>query len=57
MRLYPEFQKEGVEILGFNHNPMKSHEKWQDKLGIPFPLLSDEGLEVLKSFGVWQKKK
>ena len=56
MGLYPEFQKEGVEVLGFNHNPMKAHEKWSQKLQIPFPLLSDEGLELSRPLGFGKKR-
>ena len=55
--LYPEFQKLNCEVIGFNHNPMKSHEKFETKLGIPFPLVSDEEQKTVEEFGVWQLKK
>ena len=45
------------EIVGFNHNSMKLHEKFEQKLEIPFPLVSDEEQGAVEAFGVWQLKK
>ncbi|PKK39721.1 Thiol peroxidase, Bcp-type [Clostridiaceae bacterium JG1575] len=35
---------------------MKSHDKFIDKLGIPFVLLSDEEGDVLTQYGVFKEK-
>jgi len=55
--LNAEFEKLECKIVGWNHNPMKSHDKFTEKLGIPFPLVSDESGKSLEDFGVWQLKK
>jgi len=33
-----------------------TQKKFQEKYELPFPLLSDSGLEVQKAWGVWGKK-
>ncbi|MDP3045887.1 MAG: redoxin domain-containing protein, partial [Chloroflexota bacterium] len=37
--------------LGINHGAMASHQRFADKLGLPFPLLVDEGLVVAGQYG------
>ena len=34
-----------------------SHARFAEKYGLPFILLSDEKLDVIKAYGVWQEKK
>lgn len=34
-----------------------SHQKFADKLSLPFILLSDPALEAIQAYGVWQEKK
>ncbi len=53
---YKKFQKLGVEIIGISTDEVESHKKFVDKMGIPYPLLSDTKSEVCKKFGVWGKK-
>tara|TARA_Y100001970_G_C14215035_1_gene849153 strand:+ start:1544 stop:1783 length:240 start_codon:yes stop_codon:yes gene_type:complete len=36
---------------------VKKQQKFCDKQGFQYPLLSDETHEMLKSYGVWGKKK
>lgn len=55
--LYSDFKKLNCEVVGFNHNSMKLHEKFEQKLNIPFPLVSDEQQDTVEAFGVWQLKK
>lgn len=55
--LYEEYQKLGCEVIGVNDNPMSQHEKFCTKVGIPYPLLTDEGLEFLKACNVYGPKK
>lgn len=53
---FARFQKEGVEIIGVSADSLKSHNKFTDAFGLPFPLLSDETKEMLKAYGVWKQK-
>ena len=48
--------KTGAVVLGVSPDGVASHEKFQKKYKLPFPLLSDEGKEVLKKYGVWKQK-
>jgi peroxiredoxin Q/BCP len=55
--LYDQFKELNCEVIGWNNNPMKMHDKFMTKLEIPFPLVSDESLKSLEEFGNWQLKK
>lgn len=54
---YKELEKAGLVALGVSKDSVKSHKKFADKFSLPFPLLSDESTEMIKSYGVWRKKK
>lgn len=49
-------RKLGAVILGVSADTVESHRKFAEKYGLQFQLLSDEGKEVIKAYGVWQKK-
>ena len=40
-----------------NKDSEASHLKFSEKYNLPFILLSDPGLQVIKMYGVWQEKK
>jgi len=50
-------KKKGTVVLGVSADPIKRHVAFKEKYSLPFPLLSDEGKDMLKAYGVWQKKK
>ena len=54
--LYPKFRKAGVEIVGISPDSVASHEKFRDKYGFPFALLSDGDKAACELFGVWKEK-
>lgn len=43
-------------ILGVSRDSLKSHDKFIDKVGIPFVLLSDEDQTMLNEYGVLKEK-
>ena len=49
-------QAEGAVVLGVSPDPLSSHEKFRDKFGLNFPLLSDEDHKVAEAYGVWKEK-
>lgn len=57
MELYPQFREQDAVILGVSKDSVASHKKFEQKYNLPFTLLSDEGLEVIKAYEVWQEKK
>ena len=46
-----------MEVIGISKDSMASHVKFAEKYNLPFILLSDGELEVIKAYGVWQEKK
>ena len=50
-------KKKGAVVLGVSADPVKRHVAFKEKYKLPFTLLSNEGKEMLKTYGVWQKKK
>jgi peroxiredoxin Q/BCP len=50
-------RKKGAVVLGVSADPVKRHQAFKEKYKLPFTLLSDESLKMLKAYGVWQKKK
>ena len=54
--LYPQFREKGAVVLGVSRDSVASHKKFEEKYGLPFTILSDEGLEAIKAYDVWQEK-
>ncbi len=54
---HEDFSKVNTVILGVSPDPISKHEKFIEKHGLPFVLLSDEEQELAKAFDVWKLKK
>ena len=54
--LYPEFAARGVAVLGVSADPASVQKKFAEKLGVPFPLLSDPDYEVIRAYGAYGVK-
>ncbi|MBQ6677442.1 MAG: thioredoxin-dependent thiol peroxidase [Clostridia bacterium] len=54
---YGEFKKRGIEVVGVSRDSAASHLKFAEKFSLPFIILSDPDLEVIKKYGVWKEKK
>ncbi|MBR0356512.1 MAG: thioredoxin-dependent thiol peroxidase [Clostridia bacterium] len=55
--LYPQFREKGAVVLGVSRDSVASHKRFEEKYGLPFPLLSDPDRAVIEAYGVWQEKK
>ena len=55
--LYPQITEKGAVVLGVSKDSVASHKRFEEKYGLPFPLLSDPELQVIQAYGVWQEKK
>lgn len=55
--LYPQFRERGAVILGVSKDSVASHKRFEQKHGLPFPLLSDEDKAVIRAYDVWKEKK
>ncbi len=54
---FAQFKKNNAVILGVSPDSVKSHDKFQAKYALPFPLLSDSEKTVVKLYQVWAPKK
>lgn len=54
---FAALQSSGYEVLGVSADGISAQKKFQEKQLLPYPLLADENLEVIKAFGVWGPKK
>lgn len=54
---YGEFEQLGVTVIGVSKDSAASHQKFADKHGLPFILLSDPELTAIQAYDVWQEKK
>jgi peroxiredoxin Q/BCP len=52
----PHFEKMDAVVLGISRDSLKSHEKFSQKYGLTFPLLSDEDGTMCEAYGVWVEK-
>jgi thioredoxin-dependent peroxiredoxin len=55
-KLYKEFKKLNCEIIGISKDSIETHKKFISKFKIPFQLLYDEKIIVLKKYGAWGEK-
>ncbi len=54
---YNEFKERDIVVIGISKDSVASHKKFQEKHHLPFILLSDPTLEVVKAYDVWALKK
>lgn len=53
---YKAMLKQGYAVIGVSADSPKKHLKFIAKYDLPFPLISDENLELIKAYDVWGKK-
>ena len=54
---YPQIREKGAVVLGVSKDSVASHKKFEENYGLPFTLLSDTELSVIKAYDVWKEKK
>ncbi|MFN3690052.1 MAG: thioredoxin-dependent thiol peroxidase [Fimbriimonadales bacterium] len=54
--MHPDFEQEGVVVLGVSTDDVHSHRKFADKYELPFSLLADTDHAVSEAYGAWRKK-
>ena len=55
-QLYPRFQEKGAVVIGISKDSVTSHKKFGEKFSLPFTLLADTELAVIKAYDVWKEK-
>jgi thioredoxin-dependent peroxiredoxin len=54
---YTELRDKGFELLGISADDSTRHSKFKEKYNLPFPLIADTDLIMLKDYHVWGEKK
>ena len=54
---YEEFKSINAVVIGISKDSVASHQKFAEKHGLPFILLSDPERSAIEAYGVWQEKK
>ncbi len=54
---FPRFEGVHARVFGVSVDSVTSHKKFAERYSLPFPLLADEGKEVVQKYGVWGEKK
>ena len=54
---YEAFREIDAVVIGVSKDSVASHQKFAEKHGLPFILLSDPELTAIQAYGVWQEKK
>lgn len=54
--LNSEIESKNAVVIGVSRDSAASHQKFADKNGLNFLLLSDPGAEVTNLYGAWQEK-
>ena len=53
---YTKFKKSGYEVIGVSTDSESSHKKFIDKQSLPFSLLADTDMELVKAYDVYGDK-
>ena len=56
-RDYDRFKRSGIEIIGVSPDDEKSHNKFKDKMNIPYHLAPDVDNSISKKYGTYGLKK
>ena len=54
---WSDFVSAGLKVVAVSKDDERSHVKFQEKYGLPFPLIADTGLELANAYGVYGEKK
>jgi peroxiredoxin Q/BCP len=54
--LYPQFLEKHAAVLGVSRDSVASHKRFEQAKGLPFPLLSDPEMTVLRAYDVLKEK-
>jgi peroxiredoxin Q/BCP len=54
---YKELKIKGIALLGVSPDSQRKHRNFIKKYNLPFPLIADEDLKLMNTYGVWGNKK
>jgi thioredoxin-dependent peroxiredoxin len=54
---YQVLMDKGFKIIGVSADDEKSHKNFSEKYVLPFALIPDKAMNIIRDYGVWGKKK
>ncbi len=54
---YGLLTKNGFKVIGISPDDVKSHQKFKEKISLPFTLIADPDHKIIDKYGVWGQKK
>jgi peroxiredoxin Q/BCP len=54
---FAKFQKAGIAVLGISRDTVKDQKKFKDKYELPYDLLADPEMVLIKRYGLLKEKK
>ena len=54
---FSDLKKQGYTVLGVSPDSARKHQNFIKKFDLPFPLLVDDDMKIIKAYGVWGMKK
>jgi thioredoxin-dependent peroxiredoxin len=55
--IFKKFQKEGIVVLGISRDTVKAQKKFKEKYDLPYDLLADPEMELIKRYDLLKEKK
>jgi peroxiredoxin Q/BCP len=53
---FSKFRKAGITVLGISRDTVKAQKKFKDKYDLPYDLLADDQMELIKRYGLLKEK-
>ncbi len=53
---FAALRKAGIEVVGVSGDSVDRHKKFETKYNLPFRMISDESLAIIKAYDVWGPK-
>ncbi len=53
---FQKFVQCNASIIGISPDSVRSHQRFRERYGLPFRLLSDPGGRIAQQYGVWQER-
>lgn len=55
--IFEKFQKAGIVVLGISRDTVKAQKKFKEKYELPYDLLADPDMVLIKKYGLLKEKK
>lgn len=53
---FAAFARSGAVVVGVSPDSVRSHQRFKERYGLPFTLVSDPGGRIAQLYGVWQER-